>query len=238
LNSINVTQEVTFVDYIRGGTQMHFAVAIDFTASNGDVRDPRSLHFLEYSGDRPNSYEIALRSVGEIIKSYDTQGLFPSYGFGAKIPPHGQVSHYFPLNNNPSYPYCRGIEEIVSFYKSTLSAVTLHGPTNFAPVINNTSTVARGLQDGKHYFVLLIITDGVISDMTETLDAIVNASSLPLSIIIIGVGNADFSAMNFLDGDGKSIVSQGRRAVRDIVQVSQTINQSKVYKTQNNLLFP
>ncbi|CAG2109150.1 unnamed protein product, partial [Medioppia subpectinata] len=216
LNSISITQETTFLDYIRGGTQMHFAVAVDYTASNGDPRDPRSLHFLDYSG-RPNQYEIALRSVGEVIKSYDTQGLYPSYGFGAKLPT-GQVSHLFPLNNNMSYPYCRGIDEIISCYKSTLSTITLHGPTNFAPIINNTASIASRFQDGKHYFVLLIITDGVISDMNETLDAIVNASSLCLSIIIIGVGNADFTSMDFLDGDGNTIVSHGKRALRDIVQ--------------------
>ena len=40
----------------------------------------------------------------------------------------------------------------------------------------------------QNYFVLLIITDGVISDMNETLAAIVHASTLPMSIIIVGVG--------------------------------------------------
>ncbi|CAG2181417.1 unnamed protein product, partial [Oppiella nova] len=53
LNTISISQEVTFLDYIRGGTQMHFAVAVDFTASNGNPSDPRSLHFMDYSG-RPN----------------------------------------------------------------------------------------------------------------------------------------------------------------------------------------
>lgn len=52
---------------------------------------------------------------------------------------------------------------------------------------------ARTYRDGTSYFVLLIITDGVISDMPQTLEAIVQASSLPMSIIIVGVGNADFS---------------------------------------------
>jgi len=53
-----------------------------------------------------------------------------------------------------------------------------------------------------NYSVLLIITDGAITDASQTVDAIVQASYLPLSIIIIGVGNADFSQMNILDGDG------------------------------------
>ena len=53
-----------------------------------------------------------------------------------------------------------------------------------------------------NYTVLLILTDGAITDSAATLDAIVQASYLPLSIIIIGVGGADFSQMNILDGDG------------------------------------
>ena len=42
---------------------------------------------------------------------------------------------------------------------------------------------------------------------------------MPCSIIIIGVGNADFSAMEELDGDGGRLRnSAGVAAARDIVQ--------------------
>ena len=37
--------------------------------------------------------------------------------------------------------------------------------------------------------------DGVISDMARTTDRIVAASKLPLSVVIVGVGGADFSNM-------------------------------------------
>lgn len=64
-----------------------------------------------------------------------------------------------------------------------------------------------------------IITDGVITDLDQTRTAIVNASKLPMSIIIVGVGGADFGAMEFLDGDdGVLRSSSGEPAVRDIVQ--------------------
>ena len=73
--------------------------------------------------------------------------------------------------------------------------------------------------DGSNYFVLLILTDGVITDMDQTVSAIVDASYTPLSIIIVGVGNADFTAMEELDGDdGLLRSSNGKTAQRDIVQ--------------------
>jgi len=54
--------------------------------------------------------------------------------------------------------------------------------------------------------------------MDKTTDLLVQASMLPLSVIIVGVGNADFSNMNKLDGDGGLYGSNGVKAMRDIVQ--------------------
>lgn len=71
----------------------------------------------------------------------------------------------------------------------------------------------------QQYFILLIITDGEITDLDQTRQAIVNASKLPMSIIIVGVGEADFKAMEFLDGDNGVLKSlTGEPAARDIVQ--------------------
>ena len=53
----------------------------------------------------------------------------------------------------------------------------------------------------QQYFILLMLTDGAISDMNNTKLAIIEASRLPMSIIIVGVGNANFDAMNELDAD-------------------------------------
>ena len=49
--------------------------------------------------------------------------------------------------------------------------------------------------------MLLIITDGIIHDMRQTIDAIVEGSNQPMSIIIIGVGQANFKDMEILDAD-------------------------------------
>uniref|UniRef100_A0A3Q1JC93 Copine-3 n=1 Tax=Anabas testudineus TaxID=64144 RepID=A0A3Q1JC93_ANATE len=212
--------QYTFLDYIMGGCQINFTVAIDFTGSNGDPKSPQSLHYISPQG--VNEYLSAIWSVGNVIQDYDSDKMFPAFGFGAQIPPTWQVSHEFPLNFNPSNPFCAGVEGVVQAYRACLPQVKLYGPTNFSPIINHVACFAKqALQQttASQYFVLLIITDGVITDMDETRNAIVNASRLPMSVIIVGVGGADFSAMEFLDGDDGRLRSQtGEAALRDIVQ--------------------
>ena len=162
---------------------------------------------------------MAIQSVGHIIEDYDSDKLFPVLGFGARIPPDGRVSHDFFVNGHDSNPYCQGIPGVLSAYKSCIRSVQLYGPSHFAPIISHVSNIARNFIDGSQYFILLIITDGIITDMEQTKSTIVDASLLPISIIIVGVGGADFAAMDELDGDTIRVTDQqGRRASRDIVQ--------------------
>ena len=44
--------------------------------------------------------------------------------------------------------------------------------------------------------------------MNKTIDQIVRGSTLPVAIIIVGVGDADFSSMEILDGDDEALYSQ------------------------------
>ncbi|XP_042691461.1 copine-1 isoform X2 [Centrocercus urophasianus] len=195
-------------------------VGIDFTGSNGDPSSPDSLHYI--SPDGINEYLIAIWSVGSVVQDYDTDKLFPAFGFGAQVPPSWQVSHEFALNFNPNNPYCQGIQGIVDAYRHVLPQIRLYGPTNFSPIINHVAGFAAHSAQQRtaaQYFVLLIITDGEITDLDQTRQAIVNASKLPMSIIIVGVGEADFKAMEFLDGDNGVLKSlTGEPAARDIVQ--------------------
>ncbi|CAO2818360.1 unnamed protein product [Amaranthus hypochondriacus] len=212
--------QYTFLDYMAGGCELNFMVAIDFTASNGNPRLPDSLHYIDPSG-RPNAYQKAILEIGGVLQFYDSDKRFPAWGFGAR-PIDGPVSHCFNLNGSSNYCEVEGIQGIMTAYTSALFNVSLAGPTLFGRVVTvATDIAAQALTEGKQkYFVLLIITDGVITDLQETKDAIVNASDLPLSILIVGVGGADFKEMEFLDGDhGEKLESTtGRVASRDIVQ--------------------
>lgn len=218
LDSIKVEIVPSFLDFIKGGTQVNFTLAIDFTGSNGNPNQSSSLHYRDPTG-RPNQYQTAIQSVGEIIQDYDSDKMFPALGFGARIPPSGQVSHEFFLTLDPKNPYCNGLDEVMAAYSNSLYNVQLYGPTNFSPVIRHVAKFADAYQaDPTNYFVLLIITDGIITDFEETKRSIIEASHLPLSIIIVGVGDEDFGAMDDLDSDDSLLRSGSLVAKRDIVQ--------------------
>ena len=57
--------------------------------------------------------------------------------------------------------------------------------------------VLNALNGGRRveYFVLLMITDGSINDFELTKQQIIKAARLPLSIIMVGVGGADFKGL-------------------------------------------
>ncbi|KAK8546473.1 hypothetical protein V6N13_067692 [Hibiscus sabdariffa] len=211
--------QFSFLDYISSGFELNFMVAIDFTASNGNPQHQDSLHYIDPSG-RLNSYQRAIMEVGEVIQFYDSDRRFPVWGFGGRTN-NGSLSHCFNLSGTNSYEV-EGVQGIMAAYASALHNVTLAGPTLFGKVINTAAEMASqaASNDITKYFVLLIITDGVLTDIQETMDAFVRASDLPLSILIVGVGNADFKQMEILDADdGHRLESStGRVATRDIVQ--------------------
>ena len=86
--------EYSFVDYLHGNLELNFTVCVDFTASNGKPHLASSLHHT--NPYQMNQYQTALSAVGNIIKEYDSDQLFPAFGFGAKLP-DGSVSFEFAL---------------------------------------------------------------------------------------------------------------------------------------------
>eukprot|EP00392_Amoebophrya_sp_AT5.2_P002362 g2367.t1 len=224
-DAIKIEKSYTFLDYIAGGLEMNLVVAVDCTRSNGDPAHPGSLHHMEEDGT-PNDYVMAIRAVCEILQHYDSDKKYPVYGFGAKIPPgYTTTSRCFALNGDFFDPEVDGLEGIVDVYKKTLPIVTLHGPTEFREIIRLAANLAEPYKDpdgdeDMKYFILLILTDGVINDMQDTINEIVRASRFPMSIIIVGVGDEDFSLMDELDADEEPLYSTSENVYmeRDIVQ--------------------
>ncbi|XVF16313.1 hypothetical protein REPUB_Repub10bG0020600 [Reevesia pubescens] len=180
-------------------------VGIDFTKSN-EWTGKRSFNrkSLHHIGDGLNPYEQAISIIGKTLASFDEDNLIPCYGFGDASTHDQDVFNFYPDER-----FCNGFEEVLGRYREIVPHLRLAGPTSFAPVIEMAMTIVE--QSRGQYHVLVIIADGQVTRSIDThhgqlspqeqktVDAIVQASKLPLSIILVGVGDGPWDMMKEFD---------------------------------------
>ncbi|KAL8475349.1 hypothetical protein ACS0TY_028143 [Phlomoides rotata] len=204
-DNYNSLDEVTEALARAGLESSNLIVGIDFTKSNEWTGkrsyNGRSLHHI---GGDLNPYEQAISIIGKTLAAFDDDNLIPCFGFGDASTHDQDV-----FNFNPDETYCNGFEEVLSRYREIVPSLRLAGPTSFAPVIEMATTIVE--QSGGQYHVLLIIADGQVTRSVDTengnlspqerktVEAIVQASKFPLSIILVGVGDGPWDMMREFD---------------------------------------
>jgi E3 ubiquitin-protein ligase RGLG len=177
---------------------MEFPSCADFTKSNewtGKVSfGGRCLH--DIAPPALNPYESSIMIIGETLSVFDDDNLIPAYGFGSAATNDRAVFSLLPRDAP-----CVGFTGVLDAYRRVLPNVKLAGPTSFAPVIRKAANIVQG--SGNQYHILLIICDGQVtrsSDLPQselstqerdTIQAIIEASQVPLSIICVGVGDGE-----------------------------------------------
>jgi Copine len=137
---IMAPEKPEFIDYLTGGCQISLAVAIDFTASNGDPRQEGTPHYFHPPASKEwNDYEKAIFAVGSILAKYDADQRFPVWGFGAKY--NNVVRHCFQCGNEVEV---EGVQGIMDAYRGVFrTPLTMSYPTKFTEVITTAASYAR-----------------------------------------------------------------------------------------------
>ncbi len=185
-------------------------IGIDFTSSNKEQGEKtyapalctrpdganfKNLHYL--APDLwPNPYEQVISITGKTLDAFDEDKIYPVFGFGDV---HTKAVGTFDIKVDDQY--CKGIEQVRIAYRKAATDAQMSGPTSFAPLIEKAMHVVY--ENDASYHILVIITDGVISHGYEAINADVfaRASLLPMSIIIVGVGDGPFDQMSVFDDD-------------------------------------
>ena len=89
-----VETRYSFPDSVMGHCQINFPVGVEFSSSSGDPSSPESLLYLSPTG--VNEYLTALWGVRGVILDYDSDKLFPAFGFEAQVPPIGRCPMNLP----------------------------------------------------------------------------------------------------------------------------------------------
>ena len=124
----------------------------------------------------------------------------------------------FPLNGNQNNPYIHGVNGVLKAYRSMVKNLLPSYPTYFQHILKEGIRRAKKAEEthGKEYVVLILISDCCIVDQVETLRLVVEASRLPMSLIILGMGDNDFHFMDVLDGDDEMPSLDGQTPARDV----------------------
>lgn len=189
----------------QGLESSNLILGIDFTKSNEWTGKKsfggQSLHRL---GDTPNPYEQAIGIIGKTLAPFDEDNLIPCFGFG-DASTHDYNVFSFHHDNSP----CHGFEEVLACYRKIVPHLKLSGPTSFAPIVEAAVDIVD--RSGGQYHVLVIVADGQVTRSVDTsdnelspqerstVDAIVMASSYPLSIVLVGVGDGPWEDMQRFD---------------------------------------
>lgn len=196
--------EVTTALREAGLESSNLILGIDFTKSNEwsgrHSFRRKSLHAIN---DIQNPYEQAISIIGRTLSPFDDDNLIPCFGFG-DASTHDQAVFSFYQDNRP----CCGFEEVLGRYRQIVPHLNLSGPTSFAPLIYVAISVVEN--SNWQYHVLVIIADGQVTTTTKgdgrlspqeqaTIQAIVDASYYPLSIVMVGVGDGPWDAMQHFD---------------------------------------
>ncbi|KAM0931191.1 hypothetical protein ACQ4PT_000297 [Festuca glaucescens] len=198
-------EQVTDALAQAGLESSNLIVGVDFTKSNEWTGKfsfhGRSLHHISSA---PNPYEQGISILGQTLSKFDEDNLIPCFGFGDASTHDQDVFCFYP-DERP----CNGFSEALERYKELVPHLRLAGPTSFAPIIEMAMTIVE--QSGGQYHVLLIIADGQVTRSVDTasgqlsaqeqktVDAIVRASELPLSIVLVGVGDGPWDMMKEFD---------------------------------------
>ena len=204
----------TFIDYLKSGVQINLAIAIDYTGSNGSPTYSSSLHYIKEG--YKNDYQRVIEKCGNVVGKYDYDQMFPVWGFGGVPPGESNVSMCFPLDPQNEEIYT--IENVSKLYREKTLQISFSGPTKFSPIIKRLNDEIISQNDRTKYQVFMILSDGIIDDMVETKEQLIIGSELPLSVIIVGIGLANFDDMDVLDADDEPLTYNGKTSKRDLVQ--------------------
>lgn len=169
-------------------------LGVDFSASNEwqgrKTFNGQCLHRV-VPGKVLNPYQKVISIMGRTLETFDQDNYIPAFGFADKETNGDRV---FPFAQDPRG--CQGFGEVLERYDRVATRVSLGGPTSFAPIIREAMEIVL---EKNVYHILIIIADGQVNEYGPTLDAIVDASFVPLSIVVVGVGDGPWDAMEHFD---------------------------------------
>jgi len=188
--SSNHEREAYLFDYFKLGIRLNCFLSFDFSKKGNAHVKKNNLNILKY---------LIERFIG-----FTNDQLFHVTGFGATSKTSPYYNHpVFKIGNSDSY----NSDNIKIYDKNNLDNIIPDKKIILSPLLEKINHDINQLYKNFLYYVSFVLLSGDVDkcDQKNTIDKIIISSYLPLSIIIIGVGDHDFTEMNtFFNKEHKS----------------------------------
>jgi len=217
----------TFQDYqTEPGTKLHVTFGIDFTVTEDEKVHRKHDHAF-------NLYEQAIHNAGETLSDdLGAAPVFNAFGFGAKYNGGSEISHCFELGKG-----LKKAQDVNTKYWGCIKQkkVEMERTRHLNEILKKGMELASD-QSTPHYEVLVIVTHNVSDDTHLTLPALVEASKLPISVLIVGVGDGDFT--NYKDLVPVTLMTHGEPPLQTSTSGTADRNILQFVKGSSNLGIP
>lgn len=170
----------TFFDYMKAGIKLKSIIGIDFTQGSEHGIDEKNIQYLQ-----------AISEFREIMFCYMRD--FYVYGYGAQFSDINQKHEFFNMNLKDKSPL-HGYTNIERAYKECLKKINYCYNASLSPLVRNIKHIILDNYKEEDYyiFLLLISNPPKREDIQNCIDVFIENTYLPLSVVVIGIGDKDF----------------------------------------------
>uniref|UniRef100_A0A7S0QQF9 C2 domain-containing protein n=1 Tax=Cryptomonas curvata TaxID=233186 RepID=A0A7S0QQF9_9CRYP len=166
---------------------------------------------FDLSPHNTNRYQKAMMGVASTLMDFSKEKIIHAYGFGGKVD-EGKTSFSFPLSRDVTVT---GVKGLLDAYEQAMTNISFgESGTMMAEIVNRVVGLAKETVQNhpQKYYVLVILSDGDVDDIQDTIDAIVAASDLPISIITVGLTAPGHSEETYANW---RVIDDGTMSIKD-----------------------
>ena len=201
-NNVNIS----LFDYIKSGILFKSFIAIDFSDNE--------YHILS---DQKNQYLLAIKGFRKIL--YDFSRLYEVYGFGNNLNIN-KKEQFFNLSKDENFCEIEGYTNIFLAYIEILNQIKFEDnillkEKKLSPLIKYLITKIMNQQNPNYYNIIFLLINSLSpNDYQDCVDVFIRASFLPLSFVIIGIGENDNNFNIIKKLCDESVDKKGKKRIR------------------------
>ena len=178
-------EEIKIYDFISSGIKLNTFMAFDF--SDGLNKQPRK--------NSIDNYSKFINNLINKIFNYSKRHSTYLYGFGGKLNNQEDLFNFNQGENSTIF-----LSNCIKVYESTKNNIIPKKNIFLSKLIRKITKVIYSIYEARNYNVLFIFEREIpdSADKQELIDTFIEASYLPLTIIIIGEGKNDFNKLKKL----------------------------------------